>query len=106
MKATPLSPCRRCRNKEPLMEQRITRRVMLPETARKTAEAADAEDARKIRYGFSPSYYINLGSLAGNRWTGYSEIFPRMLYKFEQVHPTGINESPDRLDEEKGNLPA
>jgi hypothetical protein len=88
------------------MEQTISRRVMLPETARRSPEAADAEDARKIRYGFSPSYYINLGSLSGNRWTGYAHIYPRILYRFEQVHPTGINESPDRLDEEKGNLPA
>jgi hypothetical protein len=86
---------------EVAIEKRISRRVMLPETASQTREATDTEDARKTRWGVSPSYHINLGSLTGNRWTGYSEIFPRTLYKFEQVHPTGINESPDRLDEEK-----
>jgi hypothetical protein len=91
---------------EQILERRVIRRVMLPETEEMTREAADIEDARKIRYGFSPSYYLNLGSMTGNRYVGYGEIFPRTLYRFDKVHPTGINESPDRLDEERENLPA
>ena len=87
-------------------ERQIIRRVMLPQTEQMTREAADIEDGRKIRYGFSPSYYLNLGFLTGNRYTGYGEIFPRSLYKFDRVFPTGINEDPNRLDEERGKMPA
>jgi hypothetical protein len=81
--------------------QRLIRRVMLPATEERTQESADAEDARKIRWGYSPSYYLNLGSLTGNRYTGHMNIYPRRLYKFEEVYPTGINEDPTRLDEER-----
>lgn len=87
-------------------ERQIIRRVMLPQTEQMTQEAANIEDSRKIRYGFSPSYFINLGFLTGNRYTGYGEIFPRTLYKFDRVFPTGINEDPSRLDEEAKDQPA
>jgi hypothetical protein len=83
----------------------ITRRLMLPETEQITQDAADLEDARKIRYGFSPSYFLNLGSLTGNRYTGHMQIYPRTLYRFDRVFPTGINEDPERIDERKGEQP-
>lgn len=86
---------------QPQTQLSSSRRLMLPATEQMTREAADLEDSRKIRYGFSPSYFLNLGSLTGNRYTGYREIFPRTLYRFEAVFPTGINEDPDRIDEKK-----
>jgi hypothetical protein len=80
--------------------KKITRRVMLPESAQISEETADAADARKIRWGMSPSYHVNLSHLVGNRWTGYHEILPRRLYRFEIVRPTGINEQKSRMDDE------
>lgn len=80
---------------------RIIRRVMLPDTEERTQESADAEDARKTRWGISPSYHLNLGSLTGNRYTGFQNIYPRRLYRFEEVYPTGINEDSTRLDEDR-----
>jgi hypothetical protein len=79
---------------------------MLPSTAQMTPEAADIEDARKVRWGISPSYFLNLGHLSGNRFVGYNEIYPRMLYRFDWVYPNGINESSDRMDEDKAEMPA
>jgi len=88
------------------IKPRLSRRVIVPSTAEITPEAADRLDARKVRFGFSPSYHLNLGELTGNRYVGYMNIYPRRLYRFDWVYPVGINESLERMDEEKPKLPA
>lgn len=79
----------------------ITRRAARPDTVQASPDAADMQNARLVRWGISPSYRINLGSLTGNRYTGHDEILPRVLYEFRRVTPVGINEDgEERMNEE------